>query len=252
MVKYAFLRLLSNRSSGASGRSRDPTDPTLCAAQFAAIPPATGLGIAGGTCVWREGGPLVSLSPTTDFTPLSVDGWRLYEDVRRKPGWIAGAPDDPPRASNALTPSLAFNVSFTSKEPRLELGFLQSYVGMGAARFSLAIGSCNWRFVLNASITERFSVSQTAVLGSGGARMRALAQPHAGSGSRALLPAQLSLGIFPECSATRAFASHPSVTMEGACDDSCTPRPGIGYTLRVEAPVGGIRGKFKLLSIISC
>lgn len=197
----------------------------------------------------EQGGP-------ASFKPSVVNaGWRFYADVPRKPGWIAGGDKNPAPAGSSGSPAgIEFAVRFNPAAPRLELSFLQSYAKMGAARVVLTVGTCKWSYVVNATIEERFSVTQTAILagpsgrllaGSNGAAPAAAAAHH----GRALLAPFVNLGPFPSCTATRPYTG---TNMEGSCSDSCTVTAAGTYTLRVESPAPGAPGKFKLLSIQTC
>ena len=152
VVKYAFLRLLSRRSSGGSSAH-------LSLPRAGGRPPMTGYKSVGRTCASEPGGPLTALSPRLGFAPATppAPGWRLYEDRPRKPGWIADA---------AVTKGgIVFDVAFGA-QPRLEIAFLLSYVGMGAFNASLAIGPCTHSYLVNASYdphwTVRYSITQVA------------------------------------------------------------------------------------------
>ena len=217
VVKYAFLRLLSRRSAGGSSEY-------LSLPRAGGRPPMTGFKSVGRTCVSEPGGPLTALSPRLGFAPATppAPGWRLYEDRPRKPGWIADAA--------ATTGVIVFNVAFGA-QPRLEIAFLLSYVGMGAFNASLAIGPCSYSYRVNASYdphwTVRYSITQVAFLG---------ALPP---------PAAVVLGDFPAPACEPTAAPH--------CVHPCSPEVGRTYPLTITpAWASATGGKVKLLSIMSC
>ena len=63
--------------------------------------------------------------------PKRKGGWRCYEDVPTKPGWISDAADE----AGGL--SIAFDVTLTAGRYTVSLGYLRSYAKMG--RFSCTV-----------------------------------------------------------------------------------------------------------------
>ena len=85
--------------------------------------------------------------PHPDIKVLSGN-WSLYEDRPGKPGWI----------STKRGGVIEFNVKF-GENPRLILGFLRSYEGLGDAIFSMPL--INRRSVILPGIEKEQHASQT-------------------------------------------------------------------------------------------
>ena len=247
VVKYAFLRLLSNRSTTAAGSAA--AAPTAAAnfpwrARAGGLPPFSSFDNVGAGCASLPGRPLTTLSPRAGFEPAlpAPSGWRLYADVPRKPGWIA--------FSGNVSGGLTFDVAF-GFAPRLEVSHLVSYENMGAYNLSLTIGPCAWSWLIDtnydAAASGRYhSVTEIAALGS----VRALLDGRRRQRRRRRLQALIGakLGDFP---APPCVAAAPDST---ACADPCSPEPDVRYRITItpqQSPSSG-DGKVKILGITSC
>jgi len=236
VVKHALLALLARRLPPGACPARAPPPSA----------PATDLRTVAASCVTRPGGPLASYSarwPTDAYAPLAEPApgsaaWRLYEDVPRKPGWIA---------SGAAPAALVFRLPFSAASPRLEIFFLRSYLGtccicagwnasqpgMGVARITIDTGgggekpgACAATYEVDARIPQCLSVANVATVGAVD-----VSAPAGGARRLDLLENSLSLGQFP----------------------ACALRDGQLVDVRIEAGVvDGASGKFKVLAIASC